>query len=385
MQRTTVLHGPTSQAEVATVDQDGVVTAVSAGMVTIRATSNDNNTLFDESEITVQAENMNPIADIDSYSVIENSVDNTFDVLLNDNDMDGDNGLLRIISVSEPDNGTATIAAGDQSILYTPNSDFTGGDQFTYSIIDENGAQSDPATVSITVAPNQLPTVVLNEVQFIPTGDFPKTITFSIASSGDMDGSIVDYEWNFGNLGSASNIINNTTDANVSHSYSTAGPYTITLTVTDNNGGTATDDIMITLEEPEEPSFTFTIDPLSGPADGYPINSNVPITFRITPNAAAIAQGITFTMSFSTSNSGITENFTYDGIPYSRLDEFSVTEGTSSGVYRTPPICTTVDLIFTVSSNLLLPEISRPVSINVNQYVRIGCLYRRIRLDFKLF
>ncbi|MFC3032116.1 collagenase [Pseudoalteromonas fenneropenaei] len=73
---------------------------------------------------------------------------------------------------------------------------------------------------------NQAPTAVINGPY---SGDVNSAIAFSSAGSADADGSIVSYVWDFGD-GSQSN------QASPSHSYTSAGSYTVTLTVTDNQG-----------------------------------------------------------------------------------------------------------------------------------------------------
>ncbi|MEK6920258.1 MAG: PKD domain-containing protein, partial [Nanoarchaeota archaeon] len=56
-------------------------------------------------------------------------------------------------------------------------------------------------------------------------------ISFSGTSSSDSDGSISSYSWDFGDSYSS-------TSSAPTHSYTTAGSYTVTLTVTDNDGAT---------------------------------------------------------------------------------------------------------------------------------------------------
>ena len=74
----------------------------------------------------------------------------TGNVLTNDSDPEGD--AISVISNTQPANGSVTVAA-DGSLTYTPNPDFSGADQFTYTIEDANGAQ-DTATVYISVDPS---------------------------------------------------------------------------------------------------------------------------------------------------------------------------------------------------------------------------------------
>lgn len=100
------------------------------------------------------------------------------------------------------------------------------------------GASATPTALmalrSITVtdptaptSPNQLPTA---ELTAVPTG---MTVAVDGSASTDGDGSIQSYAWNFGDGGTA-------TGATASHTYTTPGTYTVTLTVTDDRGGVAT-------------------------------------------------------------------------------------------------------------------------------------------------
>ncbi len=75
------------------------------------------------------------------------------DVLDNDFDYDEPYGdEISLLSVSDPAHGTAIISEGE--ILYTPDENYFGPDQFTYMIQDDDGTPSaSPATVLLTVNP----------------------------------------------------------------------------------------------------------------------------------------------------------------------------------------------------------------------------------------
>ena len=75
-------------------------------------------------------------------------------------------------------------------------------------------------------------TVIVNEV-----------VTFDGSGSTDSDGTIVSYAWDFGDTHTGSGVT-------TSHAYSAIGIYTVTLTVTDNDGLTGSDTAVITVKTP---------------------------------------------------------------------------------------------------------------------------------------
>lgn len=97
--------------------------------------------------VTVDPVNDAPLAGNDSATTDEDTPV-TINVLSNDTDIDGD--LLTVTGAANPANGTVTINANN-SITYTPNAGFSGGDSFDYSISDGNGGTSS-ATVALTVS-----------------------------------------------------------------------------------------------------------------------------------------------------------------------------------------------------------------------------------------
>ena len=79
---------------------------------------------------------------------------------------------------------------------------------------------------------------------------------FDGSSSSDPDGSITNYDWNFGDGATASG-------ATASHTYAADGTYTLTLTVTDDGSATDTDSQNVTVNDstvnnPPTASFTFS-------------------------------------------------------------------------------------------------------------------------------
>ncbi|CAI8865863.1 Cadherin_4 domain-containing protein [Pseudomonas sp. IT-232MI5] len=111
-------------------------------------------------------ENQAPITNADSGST-SFGVPITLSLLTNDSDPDGDNPL-GITALTQPAAGQGTVALnGTTSVVYTPpavvNAPLTT--TFTYKAQDAKGlASANPATVTITVAPNQAPTAVADAV-----------------------------------------------------------------------------------------------------------------------------------------------------------------------------------------------------------------------------
>lgn len=78
----------------------------------------------------------------------------------------------------------------------------------------------------------------------VMAGKAPLEVTFSGEASSDPDGTIVMYEWDFGDL-----TTNNTMNPQP-HTYIEPGKFLATLTVTDNQGSSHTDQMEITVKKP---------------------------------------------------------------------------------------------------------------------------------------
>ena len=95
------------------------------------------------------------------------------------------------------------------------------------TVTDDSGLTATTSVPIQVVVPNLPPIAVLSTSA--TTGFTPLAISFSGASSSDPDGTIASYAWTFGD-GTTS------AAATVSKTYSAAGTYNVTLTVTDNRG-----------------------------------------------------------------------------------------------------------------------------------------------------
>ncbi|MFD1686727.1 PKD domain-containing protein [Halobellus litoreus] len=147
------------------------------------------------------------------------------------------------------DFGDGTAATGaTPSHTYDSSGSYTA----TLTVTDDDGATAtSQQTVSVSQA-NQGPTA---SVTLSPTDpEVGQTVSFDASGSSDPDGSIASYEWNFGD-GTAA------TGATPSHAYDSTGTYQVNLTVTDDDGATATDTTEVTVEETEptlDPSVSIT-------------------------------------------------------------------------------------------------------------------------------
>jgi PKD repeat protein len=108
----------------------------------------------------------------------------------------------------------------------------------TLTVTDDKGATG-TSTGSVTVAPipNAAPTA-----SFTTTADRLSISTDGRAST-DSDGTVTEYAWDFGDGGTA-------TGSTAAHDYAVGGTYTVSLTVTDDKGATATRTSTVTVTAP---------------------------------------------------------------------------------------------------------------------------------------
>ncbi|MGV0714852.1 Ig-like domain-containing protein [Mycolicibacterium sp. XJ662] len=131
--------------------------------------------------VTVTPVNDAPVAVDDAVTVAEDSGANIIDVLGNDTDADGDQ--LAVTEVGAAFNGTTTLTNG--VITYTPDTDFSGTDFFTYTVSDGNGGTS-TAIVSVTVTAVQDAPAPQDDA-YITEEDTPLTIPAPGVLDNDID------------------------------------------------------------------------------------------------------------------------------------------------------------------------------------------------------
>jgi serine protease len=140
------------------------------------------------------------------------------------------------ITSYEWDFGDGTTATG-QTASHSYGS--SGTYSVTLTVTDDKGA-TDSVSKNVSVGTtNAAPSASFTTSPSSPKVD--ETVTFDASGSTDSDGSITSYEWDFGDGTTA-------TGETVTHSYGSAGDYTVSLTVTDDAGATDTVSKAITVE-----------------------------------------------------------------------------------------------------------------------------------------
>ncbi|WP_327328886.1 malectin domain-containing carbohydrate-binding protein [Halobellus limi] len=118
----------------------------------------------------------------------------------------------------------------------------TGGETISLQEIQQLiNAWSTSATVGDGGDGNQAPDAAFTVSPSDPATD--EQVSFDASGSSDSDGAIASYEWDFGDGTTA-------TGASPSHAYDSAGTYTVTLTVTDDDGAIDTTTQQVTVSAP---------------------------------------------------------------------------------------------------------------------------------------
>ncbi len=284
----TVTSAPTKGTAVP--QADGTIryehTADTAGTDSFTYTVADNdgspsNTATVTVTITEQP-NVAPVAEDDSVTVAFTSFQ-FIDVLGNDDDLDGSLDVSTVTVTSVPAQGIA-VPQADGSIRYEHTSDSAGADSFTYTVADDNGEPSNPATVVVTIEPNILPVAIADT--FTVTFGIPEPLDVldnDTDAEGQLDVSMVEVVEQPTN-GSAEPQADGT--ILYTHNSGSATSDSFTYRVADNAGGfsnVVTVDITIdgssSLVAIHRSGQTFLTWDETNPTDGYHVyRSSSPIT-----------------------------------------------------------------------------------------------------------
>src|SRR5690349_5275540 len=148
-------------------------------------------------------------------------------------------------SSSDPDGSISsyawTFGDGGTSTLQNPSHTYGAGGTYTVTltVTDNQGATGSVSHTVSPAQPNQPPTAAF-------TSNCTALSCSFTSSSSDPDGSISSYAWTFGDGGTS-------TLQNPSHTYGAGGTYTVTLTVTDNQGATGSVSHTVSPAQPNQP------------------------------------------------------------------------------------------------------------------------------------
>ncbi len=209
------------------------ISASQAGPYTVTVTASDGNPGGTVSTAFNWAiDNPAPAANNDSASAAEDTLTN-ITVLANDTDPDSD---PLTVTGATAGNGTVTIKP-DGTIDYTPNLNFNGTDTIVYQISDGNGGIS-TATVTVTVTPvNDAP--VATSLGDLTDSDSQNVSIDVTPAFSDVDGDTLTYSADIVPPGLTFNPVTGVFSGTLDPGASAGGPYVITVTADDGNGGTA--------------------------------------------------------------------------------------------------------------------------------------------------
>ena len=185
------------------------------------------------------------------------------DVTANDTDFDGTIDPTTVVIATAPQNGSAVVNA-DGTVTYTPNADYYGPDNFSYTVKDNDGGVSNPAVVNISVNPVNDMTVV-NPDSAVTDEDTPIAIDV-LANDTDIDGADA-------TLVSATDGANGTTSVNTE---------TGVVTYTPNPDFNGVDTFTYTNSEGNSEVVTVTVNPVN---DMTVVNPDSAVTDEDTPIA----------------------------------------------------------------------------------------------------
>lgn len=168
-------------------------------------------------------------------------------------------------------------------------------------------------TISAVTPPENEPPVADPNGPY--TGTEGQQVTFDGSASTDPDGTIVSYDWDFGDLSTG-------TGVNPSHTYAQNGTYTVTLTVTDDDGATDTDTTTATIAD-TEPTADFS---------GTPTTGAPPLSVSFTDESTAYDNIVSWSWTFGDGETSTDQNPTHT---YDTEGTYTVTLTISEADYDT--------------------------------------------------
>ncbi|WP_129338619.1 beta strand repeat-containing protein [Cellulomonas endophytica] len=242
----TVTTGPAHGTVTLAADGTGTYTPAAgwSGTDTFTYTISDGHGGTDTATVTVRVNGSPDAVDDTASTAGDTAVDVT--VLGNDSDPDGD--ALDVTTTTAPTHGAATVLTGGL-VRYTPHTGWAGTDTFTYTISDGRGG-TDTATAIITAA--NLAPVARHDVAATGT-DTPVTVdVLANDSDANVDAGVPGQQLALTGTPSADHgatvSVGTDGDLTVTPATGYSGPVTVTYTLSDEAGGTATGTLTVTVD-----------------------------------------------------------------------------------------------------------------------------------------
>ncbi len=241
------------------VEEDPIYTYSAEGVYTVTLTvlDDEGNSAVCTTTATITAVTVNSAPTVDcSVLEIAGTVD---EILTLDVDATDSDGSIAQYDWDFGDGSTDSTTADNTQKAYSAAGTYT----ISVTVTDDAGATAscsqDIDITEDTTTTNVAPTVDCS--LFPTTGTVDEVVTFQAVAT-DSDGTIAQYDWDFGDGSTDSTTTDSTT-----YTYTSADTYPVTVLVTDNAGDTAqcTQDIIISeAAEPAVMTVTIVADPTSG-------------------------------------------------------------------------------------------------------------------------
>ena len=148
------------------------------------------------------------------------------------------------------------------------------------------------------------------------------TVAFSGLASGDLDGWITKYEWDWNGPVGGEEWVDTGSQGVTEHTYDAVGDYLATLRVTDSGGMTATDEVLIKVKTPVAPVASLS---------GFPLTGATPLAVDFDAGASGDADGQIVSWEWDFDQSG---GFAYDSGLESATSFYYYEPGTYSTTVR---------------------------------------------------
>ncbi|MBP8272817.1 MAG: tandem-95 repeat protein, partial [Acidobacteria bacterium] len=281
--------------------------------------------------------NQAPTAVNDAYTTAEDTALTVPAAGILTNDTDPELGPLTVSLpiLTQPTHGTVTQNANG-SLTYTPATNYTGTDSYTYKAKDAAGNLSNTATVTITITPVNDPPVAVNDAATTPANT-PVTVTV-LTNDTDPDGdtlSVVSFTPpTTGTVTRTGNQLIFTPATGFS------GLATFPYTITDGNGGTSTATVTITVLNTNRPPVAVN--------DSATTNAGVAVAIPVIGNDSDPDGDVISVISNTAAAHGTVtrsgNTFVYTpAIGFSGIDTFTYTISDGKGGTATATVTITVN------------------------------------------